>query len=81
MIGINNILRMLMELYLYTNDLWFNLEESLEKLNYSLFLNTYILDMRLDSYDAYDEATTKKCNDIIKNYHDLFQGLLNTTEF
>lgn len=44
-------------------------------------MNTYILDMRLDSYDAYDEATTKKCNDIIKNYHDLFQGLLNTTEF
>lgn len=39
-------------------------------------MNTYILDMRLDSYDAYDEATTKKCNDIIKNYHDLFQGLL-----
>ena len=53
-IGKNSSLRFEMETYLDTGDLWFNLEEALGKLNYSMFLNQTVLDMWLDFYDAYD---------------------------
>ena len=43
-----------METYLDTSDLWSNLEESLGKLNYSIFLNPDIIDMWLDNFDAYN---------------------------
>lgn len=42
-----------METYLDTSDLWSNLEESLGKLDYSIFLNPDIIDMWLDNFDAY----------------------------
>ena len=53
-IGKNSSLRYNMETYLDTGDLWYNLEESLGKLNYSMFLNQEVLDMWLDLFDAYD---------------------------
>ena len=53
-IGKNNSLRREMELYLDTGDLWSNLEDSLGRLNYSMFLNPYVIDMWLDTYGAYD---------------------------
>lgn len=53
-IGKNNPLRFDMETYLDTEDLWSNLEESLGKLNYSMFLNPHVIDMWLDDYGAYD---------------------------
>lgn len=53
-IGKNNPLRFEMETYLDTRDLWSNLEESLGKLNYSMFLNSEVLDMWLDVFGAYD---------------------------
>jgi len=53
-IGRNSELRMQMEMYLDTDDLWSNLEESLGKLNYSAFLNPNMIDMWLDAYGAYD---------------------------
>lgn len=53
-IGKNSSLRFHMETYLDTDDLWSNLEESLGQLNYSIFLNPYIIDMWLDIYGAYD---------------------------
>lgn len=53
-IGKNNSLRFYMETYLDTEDLWSNLEESLGKLNYSIFLNSHVIDMWLNDYGAYD---------------------------
>ena len=53
-IGKRSSLRFYMEMYLDTVDLWSNLEESLGKLNYSMFLNSDIIDMWLDDYGAYD---------------------------
>lgn len=54
-IGKNNPLRHDMERYLdVEGDLWANLEESLGKLNYSLFLNTPALDTLLEDFGAYD---------------------------
>lgn len=53
-IGKNNPLRWEMETYLDTGDLWSNLEDSLGRLNYSMFLNPYVIDMWLDVYGAYD---------------------------
>lgn len=53
-IGKNSSLRFYMETYLDTSDLWSNLEESLGKLNYSIFLNPGIIDMWLDNFGAYD---------------------------
>lgn len=53
-IGKNSQLRFYMETYLDTSDLWSNLEDSLGKLNYSIFLNPDIIDMWLDNFGAYD---------------------------
>lgn len=53
-IGKNSSLRFYMETYLDTSDLWSNLEDSLGMLNYSIFLNPYIIDMWLDNFDAYN---------------------------
>lgn len=53
-IGKNNALRWEMETYLDTGDLWSNLEDSLGRLNYSMFLNPYVIDMWLDNFGAYD---------------------------
>lgn len=52
-IGKNSLLRFYMEVYLDTEDLWSNLEDSLGRLNYSTFLNPYIIDMWIDNYGAY----------------------------
>lgn len=44
-----------METYLdVPGDLWSNLEDSLGRLNYSMFLNPTVLDMWLDNFGAYD---------------------------
>lgn len=53
-IGKNNPLRWEMETYLDTGDLWSNLEDSLGKLNYSMFLNPHVIDMWLDNFGAYN---------------------------
>ena len=53
-IGKNNTLRWEMETYLDTGDLWSNLEDSLGRLNYSMFLNPEVIDMWLDNFGAYD---------------------------
>lgn len=53
-IGKNNPLRWEMETYLDTGDLWSNLEDSLGRLNYSMFLNPEVIDMWLDNFGAYD---------------------------
>jgi hypothetical protein len=53
-IGKNSSLRFNMEIYLDTDDLWSNLEESLGRLNYSTFLNPYVMDMWLEDFGAYD---------------------------
>lgn len=53
-IGKNSILRHQMEIYLDVGDLWSNLEYSLGKLNYSMFLNSDVLDMNLENFDAYN---------------------------
>ena len=53
-IGKNSSLRFYMETYLDTSNLWSNLEESLGKLNYGIFLNPDIIDMWLDNFGAYD---------------------------
>lgn len=53
-IGKNTSFRFYMETYLDTSDLWSNLEESLGKLNYSIFLNPDIIDMWLDDFGAYN---------------------------
>lgn len=55
-IGKNNSLRIEMETYLDvpTDSLWYNLEDSLGHMNYSMFLNPEILDMWLDNFGAYD---------------------------
>ena len=53
-IGKNSPLRFYMETYLDTSDLWSNLEDSLGRLNYSMFLNPDIIDMWLDNFGAYD---------------------------
>lgn len=53
-IGKNSPLRFYMETYLDTADLWSNLEDSLGRLNYSIFLDPYIIDMWLDDFGAYD---------------------------
>ena len=53
-IGKNSSLRFYMETYLDTSDLLSNLEESLGKLYYSIFLNPDIFDMWLDNFDAYN---------------------------
>lgn len=53
-IGKNSSLRTDMETYLDTCDLWSNLEESLGKLNLSMFLDVGVLDMWLDEFGAYD---------------------------
>ena len=53
-LGKNNSLRFNLEAYLNTNDLWSNLEESLGKLQYTMFLNRDIIDMWLDDFGAYD---------------------------
>ena len=53
-IGKNSRFRSYMETYLDTSDLWSNLEESLGKLNYSMFLNPDNVDMCLDNFVAYN---------------------------
>jgi hypothetical protein len=54
-IGKNSPLRFEMETYLdVPGDLWANLEDSLGRLNYSMFLNPTVLDMWLDEFGAYD---------------------------
>lgn len=53
-LGKKNPLRWEMETYLETGDLWSNLEESLGRLNYSMLLNPYEIDMWLDAYGAYN---------------------------
>ena len=53
-LGKNNSLRFNLETYLNTNDLWSNLEESLGKLQYTMFLNPDNIDMWLHDFDAYD---------------------------
>lgn len=53
-IGKNSPLRFYMETYLDTSDLWSNLEDSLGRLNYSMFLNPDVIDMWLDNFGAYD---------------------------
>lgn len=54
-IGKNSPLRFTMETYLDVDgDLWYNLEDSLGRLNYSMFLNPAILDMWLEDFGAYD---------------------------
>ena len=54
-IGKNSPLRFDMETYLdVPGDLWYNLEDSLGRLNYSMFLNQNVLDMWLDNLGAYD---------------------------
>ena len=53
-IGKNSSLRFYLEKYLDTEDLWSNLEDSLGKLNYSMFLNSHIIDMWVDDFGAYD---------------------------
>lgn len=54
-IGKNSSLRYEMETYLdVPGDLWSNLEDSLGRLNYSMFLNPTVLDMWLDDFGAYD---------------------------
>lgn len=53
-IGKNNPLRWEMETYLDTGDLWSNLEDSLGRLNYSMFLNPHVIDMWLENFGAYD---------------------------
>lgn len=53
-IGKNSSLRFNMETYLDTSDLWSDLEDSLGRLNYSLFLEPNIIDMWLDVFDAYN---------------------------
>lgn len=53
-LGKNNSLRFNLETYLNTNDLWSNLEESLGKLQYTMFLNRDNIDMWLDDFGAYD---------------------------
>lgn len=54
-IGKNSSLRYEMETYLdVPGDLWSNLEDSIGRLNYSMFLNPTVLDMWLDDFGAYD---------------------------
>ena len=53
-LGKHNPLRLSLETYLNTNDLWSNLEESLGKLQYTMFLNPDNIDMWLHDFDAYD---------------------------
>ena len=53
-IGKNSLLRFYLETYLDTDDLWSSLEESLGKLDYSLFLNSENIDMILETFSAYD---------------------------
>lgn len=53
-IGKNSSLRKDMEMYLDTEELLSNFEDSLGRLNYSMFLNPHMIDMWLDVYGAYD---------------------------
>lgn len=53
-IGKYSPLRFCMETYFDTEDLWSDLEDSLGRLNYSIFLNSHGIDMWLDNYDAYN---------------------------
>lgn len=53
-IGKNSPLRFYMETYLDTSDLWSNLEYSLGRLNYSMFLNSEVIDMWLENFGAYN---------------------------
>lgn len=55
-IGKKSSLRFEMETYLdVPNDsLWYNLEDSLGHLDYSMFLNPHVIDMWLDNFGAYD---------------------------
>lgn len=55
-IGKNSSLRFEMETYLDVSPdfLWYNLEDSLGRMNYSMFLNPDALDMWLNDFDAYN---------------------------
>ena len=55
-IGKKSSLRYDMETYLDvpSDSLWYNLEDSLGRLNYSMFLRPEILDMWLDAFGAYN---------------------------
>lgn len=53
-IGKYSPLRFCMETYFDTEDLWSDLEDSLGRLNYSIFLNSHGIDMWLDNYDAHN---------------------------
>lgn len=67
-----------METYLdVPGDLWSNLEDSLGRLNYSMFLNPTVLDTWLDNFGAYDPdaqaadfCDCRNCNII---QHSIFQ--------
>lgn len=54
-IGKKSSLRFGMETYLDVpaDSLWCNLEDSLGRMNYSMFLNSLVLDMWLDNFEAY----------------------------
>lgn len=55
-IGKKSSLRYAMETYLDVpaDSLWCNLEDSLGRMNYSMFLNPVVLDTWLENFDAYD---------------------------
>lgn len=89
-IGKNSSLRFYMETYLDTKDLWSNLEDSLGRLNYSMFLNPYIIDMWLDDFGAYDpeaqaadffaavETAIAPCFEIPRELKKRFKGWVKT---
>ena len=52
-LGKRNTLRHALETYLKSDGIWADFEESLGHLNYGLMLNSQVLDMFLDLYDAY----------------------------
>lgn len=53
-LGKNSILRFYLETYLDVKDLWWNLEEALGQMNYSIFLNPEVINMWLEDFGAYD---------------------------
>ena len=78
-IGKNSSLRYEMETYLdVPGDLWSNLEDSLGRLNYSMFLNPTVLDMWLEKYFSEDDG--KVILRSIKSTLDAFNESDNTSD-
>ena len=57
-IGKKSYLRICLENYLETDDLWADFEHNLAKLNISSMCSSFLIDDRLDEMNAYDEDAT-----------------------